>query len=408
MPPAEILGKYADVAIRIGVGLKPGDRLLINSSIEALEFTRILVDRAYSAGAVNVDVLWNDDGMARARFEHGPEAAAETVTSASLARLAALEAGDLMLYVSANDPDAMAGIDPQHVAGFQQINARALEPLYRAQGTLERAWSILAAPSGAWARTVFPGASEDEAVEQLWGAILRACRADRDDPVAGWQAHVADLNARSAYLTERGYTGLRYEAPGTDLRLGLPEGTRWIGGNAGGTFVPNLPTEEVFAAPHRLKGEGVVTATKPLSLYGNLIDDFSFEVSGGQIVKATAGRGQEVLDRLLATDEGSVRFGEAAMVPLSSAVAAENLIWNNTLYDENDGCHIAIGRSYPISIEGGTAMSNDQLEGAGLNQSANHVDFVVGSPELNVYGLLDGGAEEPIISAGEWGFAVQG
>jgi aminopeptidase len=406
VPSAQELAKYAEVAIRIGVGLKPGDRLLISSSIEALEFTRILVDRAYSAGAVNVDVLWNDDGVARARFEHGSEAATEAVASLSLARLAALEAGDLMLYVSANDPDAMAGIDPQRLAGFQRINAEALEPLYRAQGTLERPWSTLAAPSGAWARTVFPDLSESEAVEQLWGAILRACRADKEDPVAEWRAHVADLNARSAYLTGRRYTGLRYEAPGTDLRLGLPDGAVWIGGNAGGTFVPNLPTEEVFTAPHRLDGEGVVTATKPLSLYGNLIDDFSFEVSEGRIVRATAGRGQAVLDQLLATDEGSVRFGEAAMVPVSSAVAAEDLIWNNTLYDENDGPHIAIGRSYPISIAGGTAMSRDQLEAAGLNQSANHVDFVVGSAELNVYGLLSNGTEEPIISAGEWGFTV--
>lgn len=406
MPSAEVLSKYADVAIHVGLGLKPADRLLINSSIDALEFTRILVDRAYGAGAVNVDVLWNDDGVSRARFEHGSEEAGEVVTSASLARLAALEAGDLMLYVSANDPDAMAGIDAGHVARFQQINAEALEPLYRAQGTLSRPWCIVAAPSAAWARTVFPDASEHDAVEQLWGAIIRACRADREDPVAEWRTHVADLNARSAYLTERGYIGLRYEAPGTDLQLGLPDGARWMGGSAGGTFVPNLPTEEVFAAPHRLHGEGVVTATKPLSLYGNLIDGFSFEVSAGRIVKATAERGQEVLDRLLATDDGSVRFGETAMVPVSSAVAAENLIWNNTLYDENDGCHIAIGRSYPISLEDGTSMSSDQLEAAGLNQSSNHVDFVVGSSELNVYGRLPDGSEEPIISAGEWGFTA--
>ncbi|MBT8213603.1 MAG: aminopeptidase, partial [Acidimicrobiia bacterium] len=197
---------------------------------------------------------------------------------------------------------------------------------------------------------------------------------------------------------------LRYEGPGTELTLGLPAGTIWIGGSAGGSFVPNIPTEEVFCGPHRLTGDGVVTATKPLSLFGNLVEDFSFVVSGGRIVEATAATGQAVLDQLLATDDGSVRFGECAMVPMSSAVAAERLVWNNTLYDENDGCHIAIGRAYPINVEGGTAMSADELLAAGLNQSTTHVDFVVGSPDLDVFGATADGSEEPIISNGEWGF----
>ncbi len=400
------MSRYADVVIRIGIGLKDGDRLLIHSSIDAVDFTRIVVETAYQAGAVNVDVVWSDDAVARARFERGSEAASEVVSSSSLGHLAALEAGDLMLYVHASDPEAMAGLDPSRVAAFQRVNTTALAPLYRAQGTLERAWSRVCAPNVAWAKSVFPEANPDEAVEMLWSAIFRACRVDQDDPIAAWQAHVGDLNARSAYLTSRGYAALRYEAPGTDLTLGLPEGARWIGGSGGTKFVPNLPTEEVFAAPHRLVGEGLVTATKPLSLYGNLIDEFSFEVEKGRIVNATAGKGQEVLDELLATDEGSVRFGETAMVPMSSAVAAEELVWNNTLYDENDGCHIAIGRAYPISIEGGTDLSNDELQTAGLNQSSTHVDFVVGSPELDVYGISAEGTEEPIISNGEWGFST--
>ena len=279
------------------------------------------------------------------------------MSSASYAKLGALEAGDKMLYVLANNPDAMAGIDPGLMAAFQKVNTEVLEPLYRAQGSLQRAWTVVAAPNATWARSVFPDSSTEDAVELLWSAIFRACRADQPDPVAAWREHVADLNARSTYLTGRGFVGLRYEGPGTDLSLGLPEGARWVGGSDNGPFVPNIPTEEVFAAPHRLVGEGHVTATKPLSLFGNLIEEFSFEVSKGRIVKGTAGRGQDVLDQLLATDDGSVRFGETAMVPMSSAVAAEGLIWNNTLYDENDGCHIAVGRAYPISIEGGTAMS---------------------------------------------------
>lgn len=404
MPERSQLARYADVAIRVGVGLAAGDRLLIVSSVDAKDFTRILVEQAYAAGAVNVDVMWTDDAVSRARFEHGSAHAAEVVSTMTRARLAAYEAGDLMLYVGGNDPNALAGLDPQRISGFQRTNAQALEPLMRAQGTLERAWSIVAAPSEAWAASVYPGEEPDTAIELLWSAIFRACRIDREDPVAAWRSHATDLDARSKHLTARGYVGLRYEAPGTDLRLGLPDGARWVGGRAGGSFVPNIPTEEVFAAPHRMQGDGVVTATKPLSLFGNLIEGFSFEVADGRIVKATAERGQDVLDRLLDTDEGSVRFGETAMVPMSSAVAAEELIWNNTLYDENDGCHIAVGRAYPISIEGGTDMSADELEAAGLNQSTTHVDFVVGSSELDVHGVLDDGTEEPIITGGEWGF----
>jgi len=405
MPSSDLLAKYADVAISVGIALEPGDRLLVHSSIDAADFARVIVEQAYEAGAKNVDVVWNDDAVSRARFDRGTESASDVVSSTSLGRLAAFEAGDKMLYVFANDPNAMAGMDPGKMAKFQHVNMNALEPLYQAQGTLTRPWTIVAAPNPAWATSVFPDVDQATAIELLWSAIFRACRADQDDPVAAWRAHAADLGARSAYLTARGYTSLRYEAPGTDLRLGLPEGARWAGGNAGTGFVPNIPTEEVFAAPHRLIGEGTVTATKPLSLFGSLIEGFSFEVSEGRIVKGQAATGQDVLDQLLTTDEGSVRFGETAMVPMSSAVAAEELIWNNTLYDENDGCHIAIGRAYPISIDGGVEMTPDELVECGLNQSTTHVDFVVGSPDLNVYGVLESDDEEPIISNGEWGFS---
>lgn len=405
MPSTDLLSKYAEVAVRVGVGLETGQRLLIRSSVEVVEFTRHLVDAAYRAGASNVDVMWSDDHISRSRFEHGRPEAAEVVTTASRAAMAAFEAGDQFLYVSANDPDALAGIDPALIAGFQRTNQAAVEPLTRAQGTLQRQWSVVAAPNPAWARSVFGDTDEQEAIERLWSAIFRACRVDQDDPVAAWHAHVSDLNARSRYLTSRSYTSLRYEAPGTDLLLGVPEGTIWIGGSGGGSFVPNIPTEEVFCGPHRLKGDGVVAATKPLSLFGNLIEDFSFEVADGRIVEATAAKGQEVLDQLLATDEGSMRFGECAMVPMSSAVAAEGLVWNNTLYDENDGCHIAVGRAYPINIQGGPEMTLEELTEAGLNMSTTHVDFVVGSAELNVFGVTADGSEEPIISYGEWGFA---
>jgi len=408
MPSEEMLGKYADVAIQIGVGLEEGDRLFIRSSVDAIEFTRILVERAYDAGAVNVDVLWKDDAISVARFSHGSVEASKVVSTGAAANLRAYEMGDLFLTVYAEDPNAMAGQDVSRIGEFQRVNAEYLESLANAFGSLEHQWSIVAAPTPSWAQSVFPEMEATEAQELLWESIFRACRADSDDPVAEWNRHLSMLVRRRDYLSAREYVGLRYVGPGTDLRLGLPDDAVWQGGNGhtpdGRPFAPNIPTEEVFVSPHMMKADGVVKATKPLSLFGNLVDDFSFELANGEIVGAQAGVGQAILDELLETDEGSRRFGEAAMVPMSSAVAAEGLVWNNTLYDENDGCHIAIGRSYPTTVKGGAEMNPEQRLDAGLNFSNVHVDFVVGSPDLTVFGVLADGGEEPVIESGEWAF----
>ena len=400
MPSGELLAKYADVAIRVGTGLQEGDRLLVRSSVEALDLTRLLVEKAYAAGAANVDVLWSDDQIGRARFSHGSADASAVVSSASEYFKRSYELGDLLLSVAASDPNALAGQDVERIAEFQKVNSKFLEPVFESMGKLAFNWSVVAAPTPAWASGVFPQLESEEATEKLWDAVFRACRIDTDDPVAVWQNHLSDLEGRAEYLSGRQYRELRYRGPGTDLTMSLPEGCLWMGGGAateaGRAFAPNIPTEEVFTSPHRLMVEGTVTATKPLSLFGNLIEGFSFTLEEGKIVAAEADEGQEVLDHLLATDEGSARFGEAA----------EGLVWNNTLYDENDACHIAIGRAYAVCLEDGTEMSAEEQEAAGLNQSGVHVDFVVGSDALDVMGVTGDGQEESIIAAGEWGFAV--
>lgn len=269
-------------------------------------------------------------------------------------------------------------------------------------------WSFVAAPIPAWTQSVYPGSEIDEATEALWAAILRACRINEADPVHAYQTHLATLESRRDYLTSRAYKSLRYGGPGTDLRLKLPEGALWMGGGAitpeGRRFGPNIPTEEVFCTPHRLHAEGRIQATKPLSLFGTLVEGFAFEVEGGSVTSATAKKGQEALDQLLQTDPGAVRFGEAAMVPQSGAVAAEGLIWNNMLFDENDACHIALGQGYASCLQGSEAMSSDELVEAGINESTLHVDFVVGSSDLDILGVTEDGREELIISRGEWGF----
>lgn len=405
-----MLEKYAEVAVEVGIGLRPGDRLLVRSSVEAVDLTRLIVETAYAAGAVNVDVLWSDDVVSRARFSHGVAEASEIVSSTANFLMRAHELGDLILTIDAKDPDALAGQPVARVGAFQKKNGEFLEPVFTAMGKLAVNWSVVAAPTPQWAKRVFPDDPEEAAIEKLWSAIFRACRLDMADPLEEWGKHLRSLDARRDHLTAEKFSALRYEAPGTDLVLGLPDDVRWEGGTVatpeGRSFAPNIPTEEVFTSPHRLRAEGRVAATKPLSLFGNVVEDFYLEVSDGIITEATAARGREALEQLLDTDEGSMRFGEAAMVPMSSAVAAEGLVWSNTLFDENDGCHIAIGRAYPTCIEGGTEMSRDAQIEAGLNFSTTHVDFVVGSAELDVYGVTGDGTEMPIIAAGEWAFDV--
>jgi len=410
LPAQQLLEKYAAVVIGVGLGVEKGDRLIISSSVQLPEFTRILVTTAYDKGAESVDVLWQDDEVRRARFDHGSEAAAGVVSGDSQFRMSGFEAGASYLRVLAEDPAALAGVDMSRVQNHQKVNGQFIKPAMDAMGAHEFPWSVIAAPVPAWNSSVFPDDDLRKAEEKMWSAIFRACRIDIEDPISAWQEHLADLEDRRNYLTERRFHDLRYEGPGTDLVVGMTHGVKWQGGGAktptGRPFAPNIPTEEVFTSPHRTKAEGRIQASKPLSYFGDIIDDFALHVSEGRVVEATAEQGQEVLERVLATDEGSTRFGETAMVPQSGAVAAEGLIWNNMLYDENDACHIALGQSYTSCFDGASDMSNAEKLDVGLNQSSVHVDFVVGSRELSVFGVHQDGTEDPIITKGEWGFTV--
>jgi aminopeptidase len=410
MPSREHVRKYAEVAINVGLGLEPGDRILIAIPRELPEFAHDLVDVAYEGGAEDVEVQWFDAHVDRSRFTHGGDAAARTVSQRSRFLASAFEDGVSYLRVSAEDPAALAGVDPERVGGFMKANGEVVMRARAGQMALEDPWAVIGAPVPGWTTSVFPEEDLAEATERMWSAILRACRIDQPDPVGAWRTHLDDLGDRARHLTSRQYAALRYRGPGTDLEVGLTGRPVWEGGAtatpAGRPFCPNIPTEEVFTSPHRSKATGRVTATKPLSYFGALIEDFWFEMEDGAVVDSGAGREGAVLDRILGTDDGSARFGEVAMVPQSGAVAAEGLVWRNTLYDENDACHIALGASYPMCFEGGTGMSGKDRLAVGLNQSVVHADFVVGSPDVSVHGVTADGSEEPIILDGEWGFTA--
>jgi aminopeptidase len=253
---------------------------------------------------------------------------------------------------------------------------------------------------------VYPDLPPAEQVTALWSAIERLCRLDRTDPIAAWETHLAELAARTDHLNAKQYTALRYTGPGTALTIGLPQGHVWVGGRsasaAGIRFAPNLPTEEVFTMPHKDRVDGTVRSTKPLSYGGTLIEGFSLTFAEGRVVNVTAEKGEDVLRQLVTMDAGAAQLGEIALVPHNSPVAQTGVLFYNTLFDENAASHVALGAAYKFTLRGGETMSDEAFEEAGGNRSATHVDFMIGSSELDVDGVLDGGRSEPVMRRGDW------
>ena len=399
------LERYAEVITAVGLRVDSGDWVVIKTSLEQGPLVRAVARRAYEKGADNVTVLWYDPETERARFSHGSPAAWGEICHEADAMNQASASGASILRILDDDPELYAELDPERVAIHSRAFDAARQPTVERIASLQVVWSIVAAPSTGWAQRVFPELDAAQAVERLWDAVLRVCRVDEHDPVAAWERHVAELSARRAYLSDRQFDRLHYLGPGTDLTVGLPRDHRWLAGADGlRGSVPNLPTEEVFTAPHRDRVDGVVRATKPLSYLGSMIEGLELRFEGGAVVEARASAGQLALDQLLETDAGAMRLGEAALVPQSSLVAAQQLIWRNTLFDENDACHVALGRAYPANVAGGTTMSGTERAAAGLNGSDIHVDLVIGSSDLSITGLSADGREEPLLRAGEWAF----
>lgn len=412
------LQKYADLTVRVGLNLQPGQRLLVTGpfhyhgvSIQAAPLIRALTRSAYQAGARLVEVMWSDDEVHQIRFEHAPrDSFAEFPVYRADGMFKHVESGQPLLSIAAQDPDLLAAYDPELVGEVQQTAARYREPASQVIMRHGTNWCVIAAASPGWAARVFPGLAVEEGVKRLWEAIFRVCRVDQDDPVAAWQAHNEELAARTQALNGRQYHALHYHGPGTDLTVGLPQGHIWVSGavrsTTGIVYTPNLPTEEVFTLPHREQIDGVVRATRPLVYAGTLIDDFSLRFERGRVVEARARKNEAALHRLLEIDEGARRLGEVALVPYNSPVSQSGLLFYNTLLDENAACHFAFGRAYRICLRDGESLTGEQFEAAGGNTSLIHEDFMIGSPELEVDGLFPDGSCEPVLRQGEWAFAV--
>ena len=408
------LRKYADLAIRVGLNLQPRQRLVIigplangGVSLDAAPLVRYVTETAYRAGASYVEAIWGDEALQLARFSQAPRDSFEATSRwFAPALLEHVRAGDAVLSISANDPDLLAGRDPEQITKVQLATARAFRPFRDLLGRNATNWTIVAAASPAWAGKVFPGAAPDVALSRLWDAIASFCRLDQPDPAAAWQAHLAALDARRERLNARRYSALVYTGPGTSLTVGLPDRHVWVSGQSTSgndiLFAANLPTEEVFTMPHKDRVDGTVSATKALSYGGSLIEDLRLRFSGGRIVEASASAGEQVLRGLLATDEGAARLGEIALVPHGSPISESGLLFYNTLFDENAASHLAVGSAYKSTLAGGDEMSDEDFERTGGNRSATHVDFMIGSGELDIDGRLADGSTEPVMRSGEW------
>ncbi|MCH4025823.1 aminopeptidase [Acetobacter fabarum] len=401
------LDRLGEVAARTGLNVAPGQQVIMTAPLHAVPLVRRITEHAYKAGASLVTTFYSDEETTLARYKYGAENTFDTASGWLSAGMAeGFRAGAARMAITGSNPALLAGQNPDHVSRASKAAARVNRPAMEIITNFDVNWCIVAAATPAWAMQVFPDLPEQQAVEKLWQAIFAVSRLTGDDPVAQWEAHNAILHRRAAYLNDVRYDALHFSGPGTDLLVGLADGHDWAGGaeKAGNGIVcnPNIPTEEVFTTPHRLRVEGTVASTKPLSHQGTLIDGIRVRFEAGRIVEMHATRGQDVLERVLDTDEGARRLGEVALVPHSSPISRSGLLFQNTLFDENAASHIALGQSYTKCMRDTQGQDEAALAARGANTSMIHIDWMIGSGEIDVDGLDAQGGRVPLMRKGEW------
>jgi aminopeptidase len=401
------LDRLAEGAVRVGLGIAPGQELVMTAALDSVPLARLITAHAYKAGASLVTSMLADEQSALLRFRYGSDTSFDAAPAWLYEGMAAAyKGGAARLAIAGNDPSLLSKEDPEKVSRVNRATSKAYRPALELIARHEINWTICACATPAWAAAVFPDLSPDEALARLWQAIFGASRADQADPVAAWKAHDANLHAQADRLNEKRYSALHFRGPGTDLRVGLADGHLWLGGGTtarnGRYCIPNMPTEEVFTTPHRDRTEGRVTSTKPLSYQGTMIEEISVRFEAGRIMEAHAARGNQVLQRMIETDEGARKLGEVALVPHSSPIASSGLLFMNTLFDENAACHIALGQAYSTCLKDGDSLTPEELASRGANSSLIHVDWMIGSNRIDVDGISGTGNSEPVMRAGEW------
>ncbi len=409
MPNEGLLKKYASLAVRTGINIEKGQLLVIRASVKDHEFVELCVKEAYEAGAGKVSVVWNDENISHMSYEYETTESLSFVPDWVVERTRyQQERGAAFLTIDSETPGLMADIDQDKLQTVRLEYMKRMKPFQAYTMNNIGQWCIIALPSKKWAKKVFPEKGEDEAVDALWEAILQAVRINEDnDPVAEWKAHDEELMRHCKLLNEYNFDRLHFVSElGTDLYVGLVKDHVWSGGGnyskSGTFFNANIPTEEVFCMPDRNRVDGKAFASKPLSHAGKVIEDFWFSFKDGIVIDYGAKKEKDALTKLLDTDEGSRHLGEVALISYDSPISNQNILYFNTLFDENASCHLALGRCYPENIKGGEEMSEEELLSHGGNQSMNHVDFMFGTKEMRVTGIENDGTEVEIFRNGNF------
>lgn len=404
----ENLKKYAKLLVANGINVQSGHTVVLNIDVEQVELARLIVKEAYALGAAEVIVQWGDDVVNRERFLHASMDRIDSVPAYKQVEMDyLLEKKASRLGVRSSDPDALKGVAAERLSASAKATGKAYKPMQVATQANKVSWTVAAAAGKEWAKKVFPDAtSEEEAVDLLWDQIFKTCRVYENDPVAAWKAHEKRLGAKADILNQEQFTALHYTGPGTDLTLGMPKNHHWESAGSlnaqGEYFIANMPTEEVFSAPDFRRADGYVTSTKPLSYQGNIIEDIKVTFKEGEIVDITAKKGDQVMKDLVFKNAGARSLGEVALVADPSPISQSGITFFNTLFDENASNHLAIGAAYATSVVGGENFTEEELKKAGLNRSDVHVDFMIGSNQMNIDGIREDGSRVPIFRNGDW------
>ena len=401
------LDRLAEVAIKVGLRLREGQDLLLTAPAVALPLVRKIAEYAYKAGAGIVTPILSDETVTLARYRYGHDAGFDHAAGWLYQGMAkAFGSNTARLAIVGDNPMLLSGEDPAKVARASKANSMAYQPALEKIVNFDTNWNIIAYPSPSWAKQVFPEEPEDVAVAKLADAIFAASRVDQADALSAWEIHNASLRERTEWLNGQRFAALHYTGPGTDLTIGLADGHEWEGGASqaknGIICNANIPTEEVFTTPHCRRVQGHVVSSKPLSYQGTLIDNIAVKFEEGRIVEARASRGEEVLSRVLDTDEGARRLGEVALVPHSSPISRSGLLFFNTLFDENAASHIALGQCYSKCFVNGDKLTPQQITAQGGNQSLIHIDWMIGSDQTDIDGIHADGSRVPVFRKGEW------
>lgn len=404
------LKKYAELLVKTGINLKKDQILVLRTPIECSDFARAIVEVGFDAGAKDVVVLWSDEVVSKIRYLKGADSLFDTFPSWQKEfYLSYVRQDAAFLTISASDPENLKDVDPVRIQRYSRAFSNEVAEYRKRMMNNENVWCVASVPTPAWAKKVFPELTENEAMEKLWQAIYEAVRVNEEDPVAAWDAHKASLKKRMATLNDMKFKSLHYtNRLGTDLHIELPEGHIWLGGSDltpdGHEFIANMPTEEVFTAPKRDGVNGRVVSSMPLNFNGSLIDKFELTFENGKVISYKAEVGYEQLRRLLETDEGSMYLGEVALVQYDSPISNMGILFYNTLFDENASCHLALGKAYPVCLEGGDVMDSETLIANGINDSITHEDFMVGTDDLSIVGITRNGEKVQIFKDGNFVF----